>query len=60
MSTKKFKEFLKNLIFAKILIQFNMNKKTLLFFFLALMVSPFAALAQNITVSGKVVSSDDG
>ena len=24
------------------------------------MVSPFAALAQSLTVSGKVVSSDDG
>ena len=37
-----------------------MNKKKLLFFFLALMISPFAALAQTITVSGKVISSDDG
>ena len=37
-----------------------MNKKTLLFFFLALMISPIAALSQTITVSGKVISSDDG
>ena len=37
-----------------------MNRKTLLFLFLALLVSPFAALAQSLTVSGKVVSSDDG
>lgn len=37
-----------------------MNKKSLLFFLLALMVSPLAALAQSIAVTGKVVSSDDG
>ena len=37
-----------------------MKRKTLLLLFLALMISPFAALAQSITVSGKVVSSDDG
>ena len=37
-----------------------MNKKTLLLFFFALMISPFAALAQTIAVSGKVISSDDG
>ena len=37
-----------------------MNKKTLLFFLLALMMSPFVALAQNIKVTGKVISSDDG
>ena len=37
-----------------------MNKKTLLLFFFALMISPFAAHAQTIAVSGKVISSDDG
>ena len=37
-----------------------MNKKTLLFFFLLALMTPFAAIAQSITVSGKVVSSDDG
>ena len=37
-----------------------MNKKTLLFFLLALMASPLAVLAQSLTVTGKVVSSDDG
>ena len=36
-----------------------MNKKTLLFFVLALMVSPFA-FAQSVMVSGQVISSDDG
>ena len=37
-----------------------MNRKTLLFLFLALMFSPFVVLAQSLTVTGKVVSSDDG
>ena len=37
-----------------------MNRKTLLFLFLALVFSPFAVLAQSLTVTGKVVSSDDG
>ena len=37
-----------------------MNRKTLLFLFLALMISPLATWAQSLTVSGKVVSSDDG
>ena len=36
-----------------------MNKKTLLFFVLALMISPFA-FAQSVMVSGQVISSDDG
>ena len=38
----------------------SMNRKTLLFLFFALMLSPFTILAQSLTVSGKVVSSDDG
>ena len=38
----------------------SMNKKTLLFLFLLALMTPFAVLAQSITVSGKVVSSDDG
>ncbi|MBR5080956.1 MAG: carboxypeptidase-like regulatory domain-containing protein, partial [Bacteroidales bacterium] len=37
-----------------------MNKKTLLFFLLFALMTPFAAIAQSIMVSGKVVSSDDG
>ncbi len=37
-----------------------MNKKTLLFFLLLALMTPLAALAQSITVSGKVISSDDG
>ena len=37
-----------------------MNRKTLLFLFLALLILPLAGLAQSMTVSGKVVSSDDG
>ena len=36
-----------------------MNKKVLLFI-LAVMVSPLAVLAQAVTVTGKVISSDDG
>ena len=36
-----------------------MNRKTLLFL-LALMFLPFAVLAQSLTVTGKVISSDDG
>ena len=36
-----------------------MNKKTLLFFLLALMISPLA-FAQSIMVTGQVISSDDG
>jgi len=38
----------------------RMNKKTLLFLFLLALLCPWAALAQTITVSGKVISSDDG
>ena len=37
-----------------------MNKKSLLFLFLLALLCPWAALAQTITVSGKVISSDDG
>ena len=37
-----------------------MSKKSLLLFFFALLISPFAALAQTIAVSGKVISGDDG
>ena len=37
-----------------------MNKKTLLFLLLLALMTPFVAIAQSITVSGKVVSSDDG
>ena len=37
-----------------------MSKKTLLLFLFALLISPFAALAQTIAVSGKVISGDDG
>lgn len=37
-----------------------MNKKSLLLFFLMALVCPLAALAQNVTVTGKVVSSEDG
>ena len=36
-----------------------MNKKTLLFFLLALMISPLT-FAQSIMVTGQVISSDDG
>ena len=38
----------------------RMNKKSLLFLFLLALLCPWAALAQTITVSGKVISSDDG
>ena len=38
----------------------RMNRKTLLFLFLLAMITPLAALAQNLTVTGKVISSDDG
>ena len=44
----------------KVLNVMCMNKKTLLFFLLFALMTPFAAIAQSITVSGKVVSSDDG
>ena len=37
-----------------------MKKKTLLFLFFLALLSPLASLAQSLTVSGKVVSSDDG
>ena len=37
-----------------------MNRKALLLFILALVISPFAVLAQTITVTGRVISSDDG
>lgn len=37
-----------------------MNKKSLLLFFLMALVCHLAALAQNVTVTGKVVSSEDG
>jgi hypothetical protein len=37
-----------------------MNKKILLLFLVGLMMCPFTILAQNILVSGKVISSDDG
>lgn len=37
-----------------------MNRKTLLLLLLALMVSPFAILAQSLKVGGKVISGDDG
>ena len=37
-----------------------MSKKPLLFLLFALLISPFAALAQTIAVSGKVISGDDG
>ena len=37
-----------------------MNRKSLLFLILAFVVSPFAALAQSLLVTGRVVSSDDG
>ena len=37
-----------------------MNRKFLLLLFLALMVSPLSVLAQSLTVSGKVISGDDG
>ena len=38
----------------------RMNKKSLLFLFLLALLCPWAAFAQTITVSGKVISSDDG
>ena len=37
-----------------------MNKKTLLFLFLAFLIMPLSALAQSISVTGKVISSEDG
>lgn len=37
-----------------------MNKKSLLLFFLMALVCPLAALAQNVSVTGKVISSEDG
>ena len=37
-----------------------MNRKTLLFLFLLAMMTPLTVLAQSLTVTGKVVSSDDG
>ena len=37
-----------------------MNKKFLLFFWLALFLVPLGLQAQNIMVTGKVISSDDG
>ena len=37
-----------------------MNKKHLLFFIIAMMLLPLGLWSQNITVTGKVVSSDDG
>ena len=37
-----------------------MNKKTLLFFILLALMTPLVGFAQSLTVSGKVVSSDDG
>lgn len=37
-----------------------MNKKLLLLLWLMALVSPLAALAQSVSVSGKVVSSEDG
>ena len=37
-----------------------MIKKLLLFSFLVLLLSPFGSWAQNLTVTGKVISSDDG
>lgn len=37
-----------------------MNRKNLLFLFLAVLVMPLSALAQSITVTGKVISSEDG
>lgn len=37
-----------------------MNRKNLLFLFLAVLIMPLSALAQGITVKGKVISSEDG
>ena len=37
-----------------------MNRKNLLFLFLAVLIMPLSALAQSITVTGKVISSEDG
>ena len=37
-----------------------MNKKFLLFLFLITLLFPLASWAQNIMVTGKVISSDDG
>ena len=37
-----------------------MNKKTLLLIFLLLSFIPFTALAQTITVGGRVISGEDG
>ena len=37
-----------------------MNKKTLLFLSLLALLTPWAAFAQSLTVSGRVISSDDG
>ena len=37
-----------------------MNRKPLLFLFLFALLSPIAAMAQSLTVSGKVISGDDG
>ena len=37
-----------------------MNRKTLLFLFLFALTTPFVALAQSLTVTGRVISSDDG
>ncbi len=37
-----------------------MDKKTLLFLILLAVISPFSAAAQSLTVTGNVVSSDDG